>query len=82
MYSNLTLFTVPFFLSFFFFSFFFLFPCGGGGDGPQPPQMTPLYTSVFHSRLGTTIDVANVQTFFIIFEKNAFFLIPILFSER
>ena len=49
--SNLTLFIFPFFLSFFslfffffFFSFFFLFFLfpWGGGDGPQPPQMTPL----------------------------------------
>ena len=46
MYSNLTLFIVivPFILSFFSFlsfsCFFFLFFLGG--DGPQPPQMTPL----------------------------------------
>ena len=54
--SNLTLFIVPFFLSFFFFFFFslffffllsfFLFPFslgrGGGRRPPQPPQMAPL----------------------------------------
>ena len=53
---NLTLFIVPFFLSFFFFIFssfflfffffflffFFLFPWGGGDGPPSPPQMTPL----------------------------------------
>ena len=46
IYSNLTLFIVPFFLSFFFlfFSFFlsFLFIFFLGGDAPSPPQMTPL----------------------------------------
>ena len=36
--SNLTLFIVPFFLSFFlFFSFFFLFSFSLGGDGPPAP---------------------------------------------
>ena len=44
--SNLTLFIVPFFLSFFFFvfSFFysFFFFLGGGGRRPPDPQMTPL----------------------------------------
>ena len=48
--SNLTLFIVPFFrfslflslfFSFFFFFSFFLF-LWEGGDGPPPPQMTPL----------------------------------------
>ena len=43
--SNLTLFIVPFFLSFFFFFYlfsflflFFLFPGGGGRRFPQPPS--------------------------------------------
>ena len=49
--SNLTLFVVPFFLSFFllflsFFFFFSFFSWGGGGRrSPSPPQMTPLISS-------------------------------------
>ena len=51
MYSNLTLFIVPFFLSFFsFFLFFFLFFLFffflGGAMAPSPPQMTPLHRMV------------------------------------
>ena len=56
--SNLTLFIVPFFLSFFLFFLFYLFYLfflsfffflGGGrgeGDGPCPSQMTPLYQNI------------------------------------
>ena len=59
--SNLTLFIVPFFLSFsslfyflsflsFLFSFFlFSFLWGGGRRPPQPPQMTPLPRDVLLS---------------------------------
>ena len=52
--SNLTLFIVPFFLFFSFFSLFFLFFFFlGGRRPPSPPQMTPLYFSLFFSFIVT-----------------------------